>query len=64
MTVDAFTFGRHGDSFGKVDVFVSPPASQGLAHTALGLVKPAVHLSHGPRVHMQGCSAAGVSSPG
>ena len=40
MTVDAFTFGRRGDCLGTVDVLVSPPASQGLAHTALGALKP------------------------
>ena len=34
MVVDAFTFGRHGDSLGTVDVLVSPPASLGLTHTA------------------------------
>ena len=36
MTVDPFALGRHGDSFGTVDVFVSPPTSQGFAHAALG----------------------------
>ena len=38
MTVDASTFGRHGNSFGTVDVLVSSPACQGLAHAALGVL--------------------------
>ena len=40
MTADPFAFGRHGDSFGTVDVLDSPPTSQGLAHTALDTLKP------------------------
>ena len=40
MAVDAFALGRHWDCLGTVDVFVAPPTSQGLAHTALGALKP------------------------
>ena len=39
MTVDQFALGRHRDSFGTIDVLVTPSASQGLAHTALGALK-------------------------
>ena len=40
MTVDLFELGRHGESLGTVDAHVTPPTSQGLAHTALGTLKP------------------------
>ena len=40
MTVDAFALARHSDSLGAVDVFVTPPTSQGLAHTALDTLEP------------------------
>ena len=40
MTVDVFTPGRHGDSFGTVDVLVSPPTLRRLARAALGTLKP------------------------
>ena len=33
MTMDEFALGRHGDSLGTEDVFVTPPTSYGLAHT-------------------------------
>ena len=40
VAVDASAFGRHGDSFGTEDVLVTPPASQSLAQTVLGTLKP------------------------
>ena len=39
MTVDAFALGRHGESLGTVDVLVTPPTSQGLAHTPFDTLK-------------------------
>ena len=39
VTVDAFKFGRHWECLCAVDVFVSPPNSQGCTHAALGALK-------------------------
>ena len=39
MTADALALGRHWDSLGTGDVLVTPPASQGPAHSALDTLK-------------------------
>ena len=39
MAVDALTLGRHWDCLSTVDAFLTPPTSQGLAHSALAALE-------------------------